>query len=283
MKRMLGAVLALLSVSVLAQTTTPTANSWEMRQRNENNNGVYTYYIVPDGAVDQIPTYNGGTNKPEYSKLGTGLSRSGTTLNVSLSASQITGTTATGQALMTAADATAARAAIGAGTVTSVIAGTGLAGSTITSSGTISLPSIGTAGTYSGITTDAQGRVSAGTIRSFAYTTRALNTCYQISGTRDALVSYAVEVTSESTLAAGQLGTVYLETFTDSGCTTGTQEIMRGASGIAQSVGLSVTLTSNGTITLHGVIPAGLYVKQRTDNTTGTPSFAARPGEEVLL
>lgn len=238
MKHILGIILAMLAANAVAQTTTPTADSWEVRQRNEANNGIYIYYIVPDGAVDQIPTYNGNTNKPEYSKLGTGLSRTGTTLNVSLSASQITGTTATGQALMTATDAAAARTAIGASPVIT---------------------------------------------RSFAHQTRDLNTCYQISSTRDALVSYAVEVTAVSTLSAGQLGTVFLETFTDSGCTTGTQEIMRGISGLSQGLGLTVTLTNSGTVTLHGVVAAGLYVKQRTENTTGTPSFAARPGQEVQL
>ncbi len=51
------------------------------------------------------------------------------------------------------------------GTVTSVIAGAGLAGGTITGSGTISMPNVGTPGTYGSatqvpvITTDAQGRV----------------------------------------------------------------------------------------------------------------------------
>ena len=53
-----------------------------------------------------------------------------------------------------------------AGSVTSITAGTGLSGGTITTSGTISMPNVGTAGTYGSatqvpvITTDAQGRVS---------------------------------------------------------------------------------------------------------------------------
>ncbi len=53
----------------------------------------------------------------------------------------------------------------GNGTVTSITAGTGLSGGTITSSGTISLPNVGTAGTYTlpVCTTDGQGRVSAAT------------------------------------------------------------------------------------------------------------------------
>lgn len=46
--------------------------------------------------------------------------------------------------------------------VTSITAGTGLSGGTITSSGTISMPNVGTAGTYTKVTTDAQGRVSSG-------------------------------------------------------------------------------------------------------------------------
>jgi len=55
----------------------------------------------------------------------------------------------------------------GTGTVTSITAGTGLSGGTITTSGTISMPNVGTAGTYGSatqvpvITTDAQGRVSS--------------------------------------------------------------------------------------------------------------------------
>lgn len=51
----------------------------------------------------------------------------------------------------------------GNGTVTSIIAGTGLDGGTITTSGTISLANTGTAGTYTKVTTDAKGRVTTGT------------------------------------------------------------------------------------------------------------------------
>ncbi|MBL7544385.1 MAG: hypothetical protein JNL11_11260 [Bdellovibrionaceae bacterium] len=48
------------------------------------------------------------------------------------------------------------------GTVKSITAGAGLSGGTITNSGTISLPNVGAVGTFTKITTDAQGRVSAG-------------------------------------------------------------------------------------------------------------------------
>ena len=60
------------------------------------------------------------------------------------------------------------------GTVTSVTAGTGLSGGTFTTSGTISLPNVGTAGTYGDAThfptiiTDAQGRISGVTTYSIS-------------------------------------------------------------------------------------------------------------------
>ena len=48
------------------------------------------------------------------------------------------------------------------GSVSSIAAGPGLSGGTITTSGTISMPAVGTARTYVKVTTDAQGRVSSG-------------------------------------------------------------------------------------------------------------------------
>lgn len=49
-----------------------------------------------------------------------------------------------------------------AGTLTSITAGTGLTGGTITNSGTVALATVGTAGSYSKVTTDAYGRVISG-------------------------------------------------------------------------------------------------------------------------
>ncbi len=77
------------------------------------------------------------------------------------------------------------------GTVTSITAGTGLSGGTITTSGTISMPNVGTAGTYGSssgnvvpvITTDAQGRVSGVTTYSVAVTAGTVTSVATNSGT----------------------------------------------------------------------------------------------------
>lgn len=118
---------------------------------------------------------------------------------------------------------------------------------------------------------------------SFNYTTRSLNTCFQPSSTRDALVTYSVDIATTLSLTTGQTGTVYLEIFSDSGCTTGTQEITRFVNGNTGSLTIGLNITQNVTGTLTGVIPAGSYVKLRTQNNTGTPTFTARPGQETLL
>lgn len=119
--------------------------------------------------------------------------------------------------------------------------------------------------------------------KSFGYQTRALNTCFLVSASRDAAVSYGVDISASLTLTSGELGTVYLETFTDSGCTTGTQEVCRVANGQTGSLAVGATVTQNVTSNLTGVVPAGKYVKLRTENNTGSPVFTARPGQETLL
>lgn len=176
----------------------------------------------------------------------------------------------------------------GTGTVTSVALTSSnltVTGSPVTTSGTltVALPNTGTAGGYSGVTTDAQGRVTAGTNRSFNYTTRALNTCFQISASRDALVTYAVDIQTSLSLVAGQVGTVYLRTYTNNTCTTGTQELTRFVNGQTGALTIGLALTQNVTATLTGVVPAGLWAQLVSENTTGAPTFTARPGQEVQL
>lgn len=171
----------------------------------------------------------------------------------------------------------------GTGTVTSVTAGAGLSGGAITTSGTISMPSIGTAGSYSGVTTDAQGRVTAGTNRSQAAASRALNSAFQVSATRDAIVSYSVQLTVTASITGGQNGDVVLEISTDSGFTTGVQTVAIAGLGQTYTLAIALAGVQPQTGVVSGVVPAGYYARMRTVNNTGTPTYAVRAGQETLL
>lgn len=168
------------------------------------------------------------------------------------------------------------------GTVTSVTAGTGLSGGTITTSGTISMPSVGTAGSYANVTTDTQGRVTAGTNRSQAAATRSLNTIFQISATRDAQVQYAVQCTVTASIGGGQDGDVFLDIASDSAFTTNVQSVDVAPCSQTYTLAVAIQGVQKGPANVRGYVPAGYYARIRTVNNTGTPAFAYRLGQEVL-
>lgn len=169
------------------------------------------------------------------------------------------------------------------GTITSITAGTGLSGGTITYSGTISMPNVGTAGTYSGTTTDAQGRVTSGVVRSFSYPTRLLNTAYQPSATQDCLVVSSIDIACTISLTTGQTGTVILEIADDSGFTTNVKTLQSTANGNTGTLTVGLNLTQTATASVCGVVPIGKYYRIRSVNTTGTPTFTMKTTQEVLL
>ncbi len=176
----------------------------------------------------------------------------------------------------------AAFPSLNAGTVTSVTAGTGLSGGAITTSGTISMPSVGTAGSYSGLTTDAQGRVTAGTNRSQASATRSLNSVFQVSATRDSSVQYSVQITITASISGGQDGDVFLDIASDSGFTTNVQSL--DVAPCSQSYTLAIALqgVQKCAAQVRGYIPAGYYARIRTVNNVGSPAYLFRLAQEVL-
>lgn len=119
--------------------------------------------------------------------------------------------------------------------------------------------------------------------RSFNHTTRTLNTCFQLSSTRDAQVTYAIEIQTTLSLTTGQQGTVYLRSYTNSGCSTGTQEIERFTNGQTGTLTIGLALQQTLSGSLNGIVPAGTWAQLVTENNTGTPTFTSRPGQEVLL
>jgi hypothetical protein len=170
----------------------------------------------------------------------------------------------------------------GTGTVTSVTAGTGLSGGAITTSGTISMPNTGTAGSYSGVTTDAQGRVTAGTTRSQSTASRSLNSAFQVSAARDAVVQYSVQTTITASIAGGQDGDVFLDIASDSGFTANVQNLDVAPCSQTYTLAIALQGVQKCAAQVRGFVPAGYYARIRTVSNTGAPVFAYRLGQEVL-
>lgn len=120
-------------------------------------------------------------------------------------------------------------------------------------------------------------------LRSQSSTNRSLNSSFQPSSTRDSLVNYSVEVSTSLSLTGGAQGTVFLEIASDSGFTTNVQEVGRFTNANTGTLTVGLALTQTVTANLTGYIPAAYYVRLRTVNTTGTPTFTYRSGQEVLL
>lgn len=112
----------------------------------------------------------------------------------------------------------------------------------------------------------------------YNYTAPALNTAGQISTTRDAQVSYNVDVAITSLLTA-TTGTVYLEYADNAAMTT---NLVTVASGL-NSVGGVLNITNTATVTLVGRIPSGKYRRIRTQVVSGSPTFTMRQAQEILL
>jgi len=59
--------------------------------------------------------------------------------------------------------------------------------------------------------------------------------------------------------------------------------VARMVNGNTGTLVVGLTLNQTGTANVGGMIPANKYVRVRTANTTGTPTFTFRSGQEVLV
>lgn len=178
----------------------------------------------------------------------------------------------------------------GTGTVTSVTAGAGLSGGTITTSGTVSMPSVGTAGTYANVTTDAQGRVTAGTTisindapgRSLVTSTSA--TGFQVSATRIAQVCYEGSFSTTSTIGGPSSASVFLET-ADTNSTTPGDWTVKATQTYSNTITLAVVLNQvqGNNWAMCRYIPAGKYVRIRSGSITGTASASINSQQQETL
>lgn len=119
--------------------------------------------------------------------------------------------------------------------------------------------------------------------RTYTNPARSLNSAFQISTTQDTQVSYAVDIAAVLSLTSGQTGTVILEYADDSGFTTNVVTVQTSKNGNTGTLAIGLGLTQTTTVTLTGMVPAAKYVRLRTVNTTGSPSFTMSTSQEVLL
>lgn len=119
--------------------------------------------------------------------------------------------------------------------------------------------------------------------RTFNNPSRAVNTAFQISTTQDAAVSYSVDITTSVSLSGGASGTVFLEYADNSGFTTNVKSVSQYTNANTGTLVIGLTLNQIGTAALSGLVPAGKYVRLRTNNNTGTPTYGTPACQEVLL
>jgi hypothetical protein len=112
--------------------------------------------------------------------------------------------------------------------------------------------------------------------------TRALNTIFQVNATRWSTVRYSIDISTTVSLTGSQVGRVVLEMATNSAFTSGVQELQSFGNGNTGALVVGLVLTQLNTACLSGEVPPGNYVRLRTVNTTGTPTFTYISGQETL-
>jgi hypothetical protein len=186
------------------------------------------------------------------------------------------------------------------GSLTGITAGAGLSGGGSSGNVTLSMPNVGTAGTYFKVTTDAQGRVSSGAGALLAADIPNLDWAKIATGKPTTLAGYGVtdslvnNAGGALSLAAGNTagrgaastaGRIYVDTqanavYYDTGSTWQTIASAAGAGGDITDVTAGTGLSGGGTsgavtISMPNVGTAGSYYKVTTDAQGRVASGAA--------
>ena len=134
---------------------------------------------------------------------------------------------------------------------------------------------------WNDMTSQVSALASSSAAKVFTNPSRSVNSAFRVSTTTVSNIAYSVSIANTLNLSGGAAGLVYLEYADDSGFTTNVKEA--GRVGNSNSGGLVVGLSLNDQVTLQvsGMIPAGKYVRLRTVNTTGTPTYTLITSQEV--
>lgn len=308
MKPFLYFVLFVLSLGVLqAQTSsTPMARGWQMNFRKEDNTGIeFPVYVTPppssghgflffDGSartgkyaiLDEVFDFSGGDNAPlsiDFTGLDLGNYGLGDVLLVSDIGDGLvwTGTELEVDPESLPEGPEGPQGPQGIQGPTGATGATGPAGETGAQGPQGETGATGATGSQG--PQGPQGDPGEGVNLSFANPGRSLNSAFQISATRNAIVNYSVEISTTVNLSGGETGTVFLEYADDSGFTTNVVEVAQVESAQSGTLVVGLTLVKTDKHVIHGVIPAGKYSRIRTANTVGTPTFSFLSSQEVQL
>jgi hypothetical protein len=119
--------------------------------------------------------------------------------------------------------------------------------------------------------------------RSQSVSTRALNTIFQVNANRWSTVRYSVDISTTVSLTGSQIGQVILETATNAAFTIGVQTLQVFSNGNSGTLVIGLVLTQLCTACLSADIPPGNYVRLRTVNVTGVPTYTYQAGQEVII
>lgn len=107
-------------------------------------------------------------------------------------------------------------------------------------------------------------------------------TGFRPSATRDSMVNYSITVGTSVSLTGNSSGQVLLEICPTNSANAGDWiEVGRVASGQSGSLVVGLVLNQTGGGQIGALIPAGYYVKIRTVNVSGTPTFTINSQQEV--
>lgn len=109
-------------------------------------------------------------------------------------------------------------------------------------------------------------------------------TGFQVHATKPAMVFYAIKINTTSSIGSGQEGEVYLD-LASTNSTTPSDWAMANKISNGQSYTLAIAIQGTQPLVqvVSGMVPAGYYVRLRSNNVTGSPTYSYITGQETVI